>query len=141
MRLFLPLLLLLIPVSVFPQSKAQRLLAALENQRFEAMTKKDAGFLQNVLADDLTYTHSNGLVETKAEHLGNIQSGAITYKSMQPENINVKVYGKSAVITGVVNVDGVYEGKAFALRLRYTDVYIKKKGTWKLAAWHSVRAG
>lgn len=132
-------LLFIFQLPVFSQTKKQRLLENIELRRFEAMTKKDIDFLQNVLSDDLTYTHSNGLFETKTDHLDNIRSGNLIYKTMQPESMKIQVYGKTAVITGFVNVTGLLKDKEFNLRLRYTDVYIRKKGKWKLVAWQSLK--
>jgi hypothetical protein len=125
--------------SIIAQNKVQRQLESLERQRFEAMTKKDAAFLQNVLDDGLTYTHSNGFVENKTQHIDNIKSGFIEYRSMQPESANIQVFKKTAVINGFVKVGGVYKDAEFNIRLRYMDVYIKKRGKWKLAAWQSVK--
>lgn len=126
-------------ISLFSQSKIHAKLESLERQRFEAMTTKNVAFLEKVLSDDLAYTHSNGLFETKKEHIANIRSGTLVYKSMQPEELQVRVHRKSAVISGFVNVMGVLKEKDFAVRLRYTDFYVKKKGKWQLAAWQSTR--
>ncbi len=139
MRSLLTCLLIFLSFNLIAQNKVQRQLESLEHQRFEAMTKKDAAFLQNVLADNLTYTHSNGLVENKNQHIENIKSGFIEYRSMQPESASIQVYKKSAVINGFVKVGGVYKGTEFNIRLRYMDVYVKKRGKWKLAAWQSVK--
>ncbi len=123
----------------FSQSKKQLKIEALERQRFEAMTTKNLAFLRNVLADDLTYVHSNGLLENKEQHLANISSSKLVYSTMLPEEIKVRVHGKSAVITGIVKVTGMLNEKPFDIRLRYTDFYIKEKGKWRLAAWQSLK--
>lgn len=125
--------------AIFAQSKTERHLTRLELERFEAMTKKNTGFLETVLADDLTYAHSNGLVENRAEHLENVTSGNITYQEMEALEMDVRTYRRSAVITGLIRVKGLYRGTEFNIRLRYTDVYQKQKGKWKLVAWHSVK--
>ncbi len=139
MRSLLTCLLIFFSFNIFAQTKVQRQLESLEHRRFEAMTQKDAAFLQNVLADGLTYTHSNGFIENKAEHIENILAGTIEYRSMQPESAKIQVYKKTAVINGFVKVGGTYKGTEFNIRLRYMDVYIKKRGKWKLAAWQSVK--
>jgi Domain of unknown function (DUF4440) len=123
----------------FSQSKLELKLEALERQRFEAMTTTNLDFLGKVLSDNLAYTHSNGMFEDKQQHLDNIRSGKLVYKSMQPEEMKVRAHRKAAVITGIVNVTGVLNGKEFAVRLRYTDFYIKEKGGWKMAGWQSSR--
>ena len=101
------------------------------------MTTKNLAVLENMLSEQLTYTHSNGLVENKQQHLENIRSGKVAYRTMQPEEMQVHLHRWAAVITGIVNVTGVVNEKEFALRLRYTDVYVKEKGRWRLAAWQS----
>lgn len=139
MRFLLISLLIILSFTIKAQTKVQRQLETLENLRFEAMSKRDAAFLQNVLDENLVYTHSNGFIENKNQHIENIKTGTIEYQSMQPETLNIQVYKKAAVINGVVKVEGSYKGKEFNIRLRYMDVYIKKRGKWKLAAWQSVK--
>lgn len=139
MRFAMLSLLLLVATASFSQSNKEKQIEALERQRFEAMTTRNVGFLETVLADGLSYTHSNGLVENKKTHLENIQSGNLQYRTMQPEEMQVRIYRRSAVVTGVVNVAGVLNGKEFSIKLRYTDVYIKEKGRWLLAAWQSLK--
>lgn len=139
MRVLVSLLAIFLSINVLAQTKTQRQLEELEHRRFEAMTKKDSNFLQNVLDNELTYIHSNGLVETKTQHIDNILSGTIVYKFMRPDELLVRVYKKSAVVTGVVFVNGMFKGKEFDICLRFTDVYVKRKGKWKLAAWQSLR--
>lgn len=103
------------------------------------MTARDTATLSSMLMDDLTYTHSNRRTENKQEHLKNIASGNIVYLKILPESSHIRVRGKTSLITGVVSVEGIYQGQNFNLRLAYTDVYFKDKGRWKLAAWQSVR--
>ncbi len=124
---------------VYGQSALQGRLIFLEKQRFVAMTQKDTLFLQKTLADDLIYTHSNALVESKKDFLQSIQTGKIVYKTLDSEEINVRLFGKTAILNGIVHVVGALNGKEFDLRLRYTDVYCKHKKGWQLAAWQSVK--
>lgn len=121
------------------QSKKQAEIEAIERQRFEAMTTKNIDFLKNVLADDLSYTHSNGLVEDKATHLENIRTGKLQYRSIQPEEMKLRLHRRSAIGIGIVNVTGILNEKEFNIRLRYTDVYVKEKGKWRLVAWQSLK--
>ena len=121
------------------QSKTERALRLLEKARFEAMTKRDLDALGKMLDPTLTYTHSNGLVESRADHLDHIRSGYIVYRAIRPLEMEMRLYGKTAVGTGVVLVDGRFNGRDFQIKLRYTDVYVKRPGGWKLVAWHSVK--
>lgn len=131
--------LLLCPLFLAAQSKAEQQIADLEDRRFEAMVAKDVDFLRNVLSDQVTYSHSNGLVENKKEHLQNVGSGSIEYLSMTLEKSNIRVFKKTAVNNGVILVKGRYKGTVFDIRLGFTDVYVKSKRQWKLLAWQSVK--
>lgn len=139
MRFAMLSLLLFLATASFSQSKTEKAIQNLEHQRFEAMTTKNIDFLQNVLADDLSYTHSNGLTEDKTAHLENIRTGKLQYRSIQPEEMKLRIHRRSAIGTGIVNVTGVLNEKEFNIRLRYTDVYVKEKGKWRLVAWQSLK--
>jgi hypothetical protein len=127
------------PVLFSQNNKVIRQIADLEQRRFAAMTQQDIPFLESVLAENVTYAHSNGLVENKAQHLENIRTGKITYQEIKVEESNTRVFKKTAVTTGIINVIGLYKGSSFGLRLGFTDVYVKQKRQWKLAAWRSVK--
>ncbi len=121
------------------QSKKERALRLLERARFEAMTNQDLEALEKLLDPSLTYTHSNGLAETRADHLEHIRTGHIVYRVIRPLEMEFRLYGKTAVGTGLVQVDGRFNGRDFLIKLRYTDVYVKRPTGWKLVAWHSVK--
>jgi len=112
----------------------------LEKQRFEAMCKKDLPFLEKVLANDLVYTHSNALVESKNDFISSIKTGKIVYEKMEVEEMGVRQFNKNiAILNGIVHVNGRLNGNAFDLRLRYTDVYVRQGKSWKLETWQSTK--
>ena len=121
-----------------PQA-AEKDVRAVDAQRFAAMVARDRQALERLLADDLTYTHSTGQVESKAQFLESIASGTLVYRSIAPEEVAVRVYGETAVVTGraVIRVDT--RGQALVLPVRFTSVYVRKAGLWRLAAWQSTR--
>ena len=103
------------------------------------MTTKDTAFLRKSLAEDLSYLHSNGLLEDKEQHIANIAAGRLIYKSMEPLEMKIRVHGRSAIVNGLVHVTGNLGEKQFDMQLLYTDVYLKRKGKWQLAAWQSLK--
>lgn len=113
-------------------------ISRIESKRYEAMTKADTGYLRFILSDDLVYTHSNGLVETKTDFIQSISSKKIVYKQIGVREQKVKLHQKTAVVTGVLHVSGSLNGKDFDIDLRYTNVYIKEK-EWRLLAWQSLK--
>jgi hypothetical protein len=114
---------------------------ALENDRarFEAQVKGDVAALDKLLASDLTYVHSSGVVETKDEFVGAIKSGKYKYKSIVPEGVTVRSYGDTAVVQGKATIDVVSSGRDVHVLLVFTDVWVKREGRWQMVSWHSTR--
>ncbi len=133
------LALLLLPLAGFGQTRTEQKLADLERRRFAAMVDRDFPTLRDLLADDLRYTHSNAKFETKAEFLTEINDGTLRYQKMAPQQIDVRVFKKTAVITGVCEVVVKQGERVVESMLRYTDVWQKRDGRWQLVAWQSTR--
>jgi len=112
---------------------------SIEKQRFTAMAKGDLAALDGLLAEDLTYVHSDGRVETKTEYLESLRSGKLRYLSAEPEGPSVRVYGDVAVCSGLAKFHVFSAGREAQLVTRYTDVYVKRDGRWRLVAWQSTR--
>lgn len=113
---------------------------SLEESRFAAMLSRDAPALRRILADDLTYTHSSGQLESKEQFIESIASGAFQYLAILPEGaLDVRVYGDAAVVTGKGTFRVRAGGEERSLKLRFTDVYVARSGVWQMVAWQSTR--
>ena len=110
-----------------------------EMRRFELTVQKDLKALAELLGEDLTYTHSNGLLDSKEQYLATLESGKTLYQSIKSEEIKVRVLGETAVVNGLASMRVWTNGQTNDLRLRYTDVYAKRNGRWQLIAWQSTR--
>jgi hypothetical protein len=118
---------------------ADAIVKAAELARFEAATKNDLDALGKLLADDLTYTHSTGVLETKEVFLASLKSGKLQFKKIEPADLLVRVFDKTAVINGTAKVSVVSEGQPKDLSLRFTDVWVNRAGKWQMVAWQSVK--
>jgi len=72
----------------------------MQKARFGAMISGNKSALDDVLADELSYTHATGKNETKQEFITAIASHAVTYEAIEPEDVKARVYGSIAVVTG-----------------------------------------
>ena len=111
----------------------------LDAERFDAMIRGDALALDRLLADDLVYTHASGKVDSKASFLDDIKAGQLRYKSFRPEEPKLRVYGDTAVATGLASVEVNNHGQELSMKLRYTDVWVNRGGQWQMVAWQSTR--
>jgi ketosteroid isomerase-like protein len=62
-----------------------------------------------------------------------MKSGNVKLDSIDVEQEEVHDYGDVAVITGRERVRGSYKGQAFDHTARYSRVWIRREGAWKLA--------
>jgi ketosteroid isomerase-like protein len=99
--------------------------------------KQDKALLEKYLADDLVYTHGGGQTESKAQYIANVTKGAPHYLAMQPSETRVRLYGKTAVLWGLVDVT---PAKGNTYRTRTLEVYTQNaNGTWQMVQKESVR--
>ena len=98
--------------------------------------KQDEVALKRFLADDLVYTHGNGKRQSKSEYIAAVTKGPASYESFKESGLNIRLYGKVAVLTGLVDVKMV---NADPYRVRTLEVYVEHNGQWQLAQKESVR--
>ena len=110
----------------------------IESRRFEAIVRGDFAELDRILADDLTYTHSSGRLETKAQFLAALQSG-LRFEAIEPEEVLVRVYGDAGVATGRAQMRVRSQDRQSSFAVRFTTVYVKREGRWQMVAWQSTR--
>src|SRR5262249_44145352 len=66
--------------------------------------RQDRALPERHLADELVYTHGGGKRQTKAEYIADVTKGPPHYESFTPSGTNIRVYGRVAVLTGIVDV-------------------------------------
>ena len=116
---------------------AEQAVRQVEDRRIKAMIDDDLPTLEAILADDLTYGHSSGVVDTKAAYLEALRSGKTKYQSFDRLQSAVRVYGETAVVTGTATLS--LRGQAAPFTLRYTLVYVLRDRQWRMVAWQSTR--
>ena len=104
-----------------------------------ALMTKDSVTLSNILADDVTYGHSTGVVQTKAELIHSVMSGEQVYKSIEPSDMNVRVYNNTGVVTLKLKMNVVASGTPAEISMTATFTWVKINNNWKLVARQSAR--
>lgn len=110
---------------------------ALESRRYDAMTGNDQATLATLLHDDLIYTHSTGLIDTKASYMESISSGRVQYKRVEIADQQVKLLGDVALIIGGSRIDVVVKGTPKSLTLRSLAAWTSTANGWQFIAWQS----
>jgi ketosteroid isomerase-like protein len=110
---------------------------ALEDRRFAAMIDGDFARLADMVHDQLLYTHSSGVTDTKASWLQSMQSGRVKYKKANCTERKVRLYGDTALITGRAVIDAEIAGQAKTLKLLFLNAWTRTPQGWKFVAWQS----
>ncbi|HZO83132.1 MAG TPA: nuclear transport factor 2 family protein [Candidatus Binataceae bacterium] len=108
---------------------------AADREFFAALAEGDAETLDRILADDFTLIEvMRGAEVPKAAMLALIRSGRLSFEPVESAETRARLYGSAAVITGRTEMRGRVEQTPFAVRSRYTHVYIRQHGRWRLVA-------
>jgi ketosteroid isomerase-like protein len=111
----------------------------LDRKRMTAMAQKDIATLNELIADDLIYTHSSARLDTKQSLIGNMESGSTVYTSVVPSDVKAQDLGDSVVLTGSCRISVNSGGNAMSFGVRFTDVYARRNGKWQMVTWQSTR--
>jgi uncharacterized protein (TIGR02246 family) len=120
---------------------AEREIRTLEAKLNDAVIRADLAFFDRVFAVDFTHTNHTGAFRTKAQWLANHKPGAKSpYDSFDTEDLAVRVYGDTAVVTGRSVPKGRdSKGQAITGRFRFTRVWVRRDGRWQVVAFQSTR--
>jgi hypothetical protein len=110
-----------------------------DQDRFAAMVKGDIALLDRLLAVELTYTHGDARRIDKSGFLADFKTGAFRYSMIEPSDVMVTLYGDVAVVTGAAAMRVLQNGTANDIRIRYTNVHVKRNGAWQMVAWQATR--
>jgi ketosteroid isomerase-like protein len=91
------------------------------------------------VADDATFTNPLGEVMTKEQRLSQIKPGGIQFDSYTADDVNVRVYGDTAVVTSRDSLAGKRGDQDISGQYRVTSIFVKKGGNWQLVARQSTR--
>jgi ketosteroid isomerase-like protein len=103
-------------------------LLAMENAWNQAAEIKDLKGLATILDDDLVFVDSDGRWMTKAGILADVMTSAP--EPIVAESTLVQVHGSTAIVTGIVRISGIKNGKPLLRRERFVDTWRRKNGVW-----------
>jgi hypothetical protein len=103
-----------------------------------ALINKDSAALDDVLASDVSYGHTSGLIQTEAQLIRSVMSKDQDYQNIIPSDMNIRIYDNTGVVTMKSTVIMNYQGKPLNMDMYVTLVWIKKN-KWQLVARQSVK--
>ena len=109
----------------------------LERAWNQAEAKQEVKEVSSLVADSLVYTDYDGSFMNKSEYMKWVAAPQQKADHLYDEGLKVQVYGDAAVVTGIYRESGTNKGKAYVIRSRYTDTWIRRGGVWQCVASHN----
>ena len=111
----------------------------LDKKRMAATVNKDVAALNELIADDLVYTHSSARQDTKQSLIDAMVTGKTVYTSLVPSEVKAHDCGNAVVLTGIARISVMASGKPNSFGVRFTDVYANRGGKWQMVVWQSTK--
>jgi ketosteroid isomerase-like protein len=121
------------------QTRTEQELRQLEREWDTAIVRKDMAKLERILGPDFVYIDSVGGVNPRAALLEGIKKSEAVIEPFETEDVSVRIYGDTAVLTGRFTQKATYKGQIFSGQFRYTDVYVKRGSSWQAVSAHVSR--
>lgn len=117
--------------------EVKKTIAGLEQEWAKAIVAKDAAAVGRLLADDFKGT-SESVLYSKADAIGDVR-GDTTYDALELTNIEVRVFGDTAIATMDQSERGKHAGEPFSGHYLFTNVWVKRNGQWQAVSSHGSR--
>jgi uncharacterized protein (TIGR02246 family) len=118
------------PAPQHGSTSAMEAIRKLEDERNQAILHGDAAALEKMTSDDYTFVTLRGEMLAKNDIVRNFRTGAAKYQSRKISDLNIRVYGNSAVVTGRAVQTGAENGKDYSGDYWFTRVYVNQGGRW-----------
>lgn len=119
-------------------SAGQRRLKAQLSRQAEAWDKaivtKDRGAIAANMSEDFRQLGSSGELENKTSFVEDLMSPDLKINPYTVEDFEIRLYGKTALLSGRIQMSGEYKAKPFNSHYRYIDVYVQQGRQWKLVS-------
>ncbi|HXH99573.1 MAG TPA: nuclear transport factor 2 family protein [Sphingobacteriaceae bacterium] len=120
--------------AVNAQSKDEKAVAAAVEMLNKGILSPEKNLLENIASDGLSYGHSGGKVQTKAEFVEDLVNGTFRFQTVNTSDQKITISGKNAIVRHVFIAKATNAGTPVDLRIGNLLVWKKEHGQWKLLA-------
>ena len=129
---------LFITVCCNAQTDEEKLTTTLK-EFHQALVNKNTESINQQTDKALSYGHSNGWVETKADMIKDLETGVIVYHSYKEDSLNIVLNGNMANARFVADINATLKGNTFLMHLKVFEVWVKKGKRWILFGRQAVK--
>jgi len=120
------------------QTEEEKLTATLK-EFHQALVNKNTASINQQTDKALSYGHSNGWVQTKADVIKDLETGYLVYHSYKEDSLNITINESMANARFVADINATLNGNTNTIHLKVLEVWVKKGKRWLLFARQGVR--
>lgn len=125
--------------SSWAQSKDEKNAETAVGFLIKALESSNKADLETIASEELTYGHSNGLVEDKKAFVEALTNGSSDFENIKISNQTIKITGNLALVRHRLDAGTLNKGVKGEIHLNVLLVFRKEKGEWKLLARQAAR--
>lgn len=125
--------------STLAQSKDEKKAEAAVAFLIKALESSNKAELESIASEELTYGHSNGLVEDKKAFVEALTNGSSDFENIKISNQTIALTGNLALVRHRLDAGTLNKGVKGEIHLNVLLVFRKEKGDWKLLARQAAR--
>lgn len=113
--------------------QTEQTLRQMSDDWVKALVRADGATLDRIMADDFLFAYPmEG--DDKAQFIGDVVSGDVKVEFLTSENIRVRIWGSTAVLTGKDSATWSYKGRDFSGHYKIIHVYSFRDARWQLVS-------
>ena len=120
------------------QTEEEKLTATLK-EFHQALVNKNTASINQQTDKALSYGHSNGWVQTKADVIKDLETGKIVYHSFKEDSLTITINESMANARFIADVNATLNGNTVNTHLKVLEVWVKKGKRWILFARQGVK--
>jgi len=115
------------------KTETESILRQLSDEWVKALVRRDGVMLDRHMADDFFFAYPfEG--DNKDEFISNVVSGDVLVEHLTRENVSVRVWGATAIVTARDSAKWFYRGQEWSGHYKVIHVYSYRDNEWKLVS-------
>lgn len=114
----------------------EKRLRQIQQDLVRAWREHDRAVVEGILAPEWSVTQADGSILTRATVVGTFFD-SVSFDTNAVDDVSVMLFGDAAVVRGRTVCSGRFNGEPFDVRIRFTDVFVKRNGRWQAVASHA----
>jgi len=125
------------PVPEAHRFETEQQLRQMNDEWVKALVRSDGETLDRIMSDDFYFAYPmEG--DDKEQFIDDVTSGRIRVEYINRDNVTVRVWGHTAVLSAHDSAKWFYQGRDFSGHYKIVHVYSQRENKWQLVAVQAV---